>query len=265
MVVRGGGAVTIVAVVNQKGGVAKTTTTANLGALAAAHRRVLILDWDPQAALTASFGLDPDAAPRSVYNAVVENSCALGDVVQEVGAGLWLAPANLDLALAEVQLQTRVARELVLRKALASVAPTFDLVLIDCPPSLGVLVLNALAAAEQVLVPVGTSYLPLRGLRQLLDTVALVQAELNLGLRVHAVVPTLYQRTRHAQASLDALQEAMRDIALVLPPIPRSVHVEEAAALGRPVVLQFPDDRATLAYQVVAERLWPAMVAEASA
>ncbi len=246
-----------VAVVNQKGGVAKTTSVANLGALVAEHRRVLLVDWDPQAALTACFGIDPETLAASAYDAVVAGTCSPQDALHRLTDRLYLLPASLDLAVAEVQLQGRVAREHVLRRALQATVKGFDVVLIDCPPSLGLLSVNALAAADGVLVPVSTSYLALRGLRQLLQTVDLVREALQTAVAVLGVLPTMHQRTRHAADSLDALREALTAVAPLLEPIPRSVRVEEAAAVGKPVIWHAPRDRAADAYRAAADALWP--------
>ena len=192
----------VVAVANQKGGVAKTTTVQSLGvALAQAGRDVLVVDLDPQACLTYSLGCDPDTVEGSLHDVLVRRA-KIGDVVRRVDGveGLSLVPATIDLAGAEVHLLSKTGREHVLARALQPVIDHYDVVLIDCPPSLGVLTINGLTAAEGVLIPLQCEALSHRGVGQLLETIEDVQTFANADLRALGVVATMYDgRTRHSR------------------------------------------------------------------
>src|SRR3954471_18098114 len=183
---------TTVALANQKGGVAKTTSVASLGAaLAELGQRVLLVDLDPQACLTFSLGVDPDTVERSIHD-VLMGSAGIGDVVITCEEGLDLVPSAIDLAGAEAMLLPRPGRESVLRSALAGADTAYDVVLLDCSPSLGVLTLNALMAADGLIIPMPCEMLSHRGVGQLLDTVADVQKILNRDLVVWGILPTLF-------------------------------------------------------------------------
>jgi chromosome partitioning protein len=227
------GAVTrVLAVANQKGGVAKTTTVASLGAaFVQAGKRVLLVDLDPQGCLTFSLGSDPDKLPVSVHEVL------LGDV--EPGAalvvtpeGMTLLPANIDLAGAEAMLLMRAGREYALKRALAKIIDDFDVVIIDCPPSLGVLTLNGLTAADDVMVPLQCETLAHRGVGQFLRTVTDVQQITNPGLELLGALPTLYDaRTTHSRDVLFDVADRY-DLPVLSPPIPRTVRFAEASASG---------------------------------
>ncbi len=237
----------VIAVVNQKGGVAKTTTVANLGvALAQAGQRCLLVDSDPQGSLTISLGLDPDdCTGRTLYEAMVLSEDhaehrALPDVIQHNPQGVDLIPANLDLAAAELDLNSQYAREYALQRQLAKIRDGYDFILIDCPPQLGILTINALVAADSVIVPLATNYLSLRGLQLLLRTVRLVQTHLNAGLRIEGLLPTLYdRRTSHHQETLQEVRRVFvqQQIRVFQTVIPRSVRFEEAPITGSPAVV----------------------------
>src|SRR6478672_2745852 len=183
----------VIAIANQKGGVGKTTTTVNLGAeLAAMGRRVLLIDLDPQAAATYSLGVDPESLERTLYNVMVRQEAPLESIIQPSGVeNLDLVPSNLDLAAAELDLFRNYTRERVLREAMAPVVDRYDYILIDCPPSLTLLTVNAFVAATEVLIPLQTHLLSLRGVHRLLSTVTEVE-QLNPELKVAGILPTMY-------------------------------------------------------------------------
>lgn len=254
----------VIAVVNQKGGVAKTTTVANLGvALAQAGQRVLLVDSDPQGSLTISLGQDPDSlAGCTLYEAMVladEGAHKdLTDVILSDQQGVDLIPANLDLAAAEIDLNAQYAREYALSRLLAPVRDTYDFILIDCPPQLGILTINALVAADSVLVPLATNYLSLRGLQLLLRTVRLVQSRLNSGLRIEGLLPTLYdRRTSHHQETLQEVRRifGQQQIRVFETVIPRSVRFEESPITGTPAVVYAPQTPGAQAYRDLVEEV----------
>ena len=251
----------ILAVANQKGGVAKTTTVASLGtALAESGRRVLLIDLDPQACLTFSLGLDPDNLPMSAHDVLLGRVSA-GTVVQPTQDGPDLLPATIDLAGCEAVLLGRNGHEHALRTALARLVRRYDDVIIDCPPSLGVLTLNGLTAAGEVLIPLQPETLAHRGVGQLMDTVYDVQRLTNPKLSVLGVLPTLYDaRTVHARDVLADIS-GRYGVPVLEPAIPRSVRFAEAPAAGRSMLSVTPRARGAQAYREVACRLaarWPA-------
>ncbi|BBX74537.1 ParA family protein [Mycobacterium shinjukuense] len=244
----------VLAVANQKGGVAKTTTVASLGAaMVDKGRRVLLVDLDPQGCLTFSLGHDPDKLPVSVHEVL------LGEVEPDVPLvstieGMTLLPANIDLAGAEAMLLMRAGREYALKRALAKLSDQFDVVLIDCPPSLGVLTLNGLTAADEVIVPLQCETLAHRGVGQFLRTVADVQQITNPNLRLLGALPTLYDsRTTHTRDVL--LDVADRyDLQVLAPPIPRTVRFAEASASGASVMAA-RKNKGAVAYRELAQAL----------
>jgi len=246
----------VLAVANQKGGVAKTTTVASLGAaMQEQGRRVLLVDLDPQGCLTFSLGHDPDKLPLSVHEVLlgeVEPSAAL----VETSEGMALLPANIDLAGVEAMLLMRAGREYALKRALAKItaASDFDAVIIDCPPSLGVLTLNGLTAADEVIVPLQCETLAHRGVGQFLRTIADVQQITNPDLTLLGALPTLYDsRTTHTRDVL--LDVADRyDMPVLAPPIPRTVRFAEASASGSSV-LAGRKNKGSVAYRDLAAAL----------
>ncbi len=228
-----GTAAATLAIANQKGGVGKSSLCANVGyTLASRGRKTLLIDLDPQASLSAMWGIeDPALSLADVLGTGAPGKVALEAILREVRPGLWIAPADISLAATELALVSRLGREAVLRRALAPIAGEFERVLIDCPPSLGLLTVAGLAAADRVLIPTEATGVALRALRIFLDTVASIRAEINPGLRIAGVVPMFYDgRLSHHQAALEALAGIG---APILRPIPRTVRVAEAATAAR--------------------------------
>ena len=248
---------TILALANQKGGVAKTTSVASLGAAFAEHgRRVLLVDLDPQACLTFSLGVDPDAVESSVHDVLV-GGAALGDVVVGCDEGVDLVPSTIDLAGAEAVLLSRPAREYVLQGALHDVRRDYDVILLDCSPSLGVLTLNALTAANGLIIPMPCEMLSHRGVGQLLDTVRDVKRILNKKLRVVGILPTLYDgRSLHSREVLEDVGTRY-DLPVLSPPIPKTVRFAEAPAVGRSILSTARTSKGAKAYREVAASLLP--------
>ena len=244
----------VFAVANQKGGVAKTTTVHSLGAaLAERGRRVLLVDLDPQACLTYSLGVDADELGQSLHDVLVHHKPAAG-VITKVG-DLHLLPATIDLAGAEIYLLTKTGREYALARALAPLRDDYDVVLIDCPPSLGILTIDGLTAADQVIIPMQCETLSGRGVGQLLETISDVRGYTNPGLEVAGVVVTMYDpRTRLAQRVLDSVGEDHR-LEVLPPPIPKSVRVAEAPATSRSVLEHASGSAAAVAYRQLAATL----------
>ncbi|HEY5456697.1 MAG TPA: ParA family protein [Acidothermaceae bacterium] len=240
----------IVTVANQKGGVGKTTTTVNIAAAMALHGlRVLVIDLDPQGNASTALGIDHHADIPSVYDLLIEGK-SLGDVMVDVLEipGLSCVPATIDLAGAEIELVSMVAREARLRRALAEVVADFDYVLIDCPPSLGLLTVNALVAGEEVLIPIQCEYYALEGLGQLLSNIDLVKSHLNPDLRVSTILLTMYDaRTRLASQVADDVRLHFGTTVLRTV-IPRSVRVSEAPSYGQTVMTYDPASPGALCY-----------------
>jgi chromosome partitioning protein len=253
--------VKVVAVANQKGGVAKTTTVQSLGvAMAQAGHRVLAVDLDPQACLTFSCGVDPDELDTSLHDVLVRRAKLSDVVLPVVGThGLDLVPATIDLAGAEVHLLSRTGREHVLARALLPVIEDYDAVLIDCPPSLGVLTINGLTAAEAVIVPLQCEALSHRGVGQLLETIEDVRQFANEKLRVLGVLPTMFDaRTTHSRQVLAEVEERYR-LPLFGPPVPKSVRFAEAPGLGKSVLQHAPTSPGALAYRTLSTTVYDAM------
>jgi chromosome partitioning protein len=245
----------ILAVANQKGGVAKTTTVASLGAaLAELGQRVLLVDLDPQACLTFSLGLDPEALELSVHDVLLGRVSA-AMAVQPTEDGVDLLPATIDLTGSEARLLTRSGREYVLAEALSELSDRYDWVLLDCSPSLGILTLNALTAAETVLVPLQCETLSHRGVGQLLDTIHDVQRLTNRRLIVLGLLPTLYDgRTNHARDVLADVSDRY-GLPVLDPPVPKSVRFAEAPATGRSILTTATTSKGAQAYRDHARKL----------
>jgi len=243
----------IIAFANQKGGVAKTTTTLNLGvALGELGHRVLLIDLDPQGNLTMSQGMNPDAIERSMFDVLVHR-VPISDVIHTVEVDI--AVSSIDLAGAELSLSSMIGRERALDKALVEVRERYDYILIDTPPSLGLLTINAFVAAHGVIVPVQCEYLSLRGLVQLENTLAMVRENLNPNVRVQGIVPTMFDgRTLHAREAIEILEEHFGDLVFNTR-IRKTVRYAEAPVKGSSVLRYDPTGPAAQAYRDLAKEV----------
>lgn len=251
------GATRIITVANQKGGVGKTTTAVNL-AVALAHHglTVLLIDLDPQGNASTAMGVAHHAGTPSVYD-VLLGSSSLDEVAVPVEAapGLRCVPATIDLAGADIELASQVAREHRLRKAISDYAPQVDYILIDCPPALGLLTLNALVAAKEILIPIQCEYYALEGLAQLINTVELVRTQLNATLEVSTVLLTMYDsRTRLADQVADEVRQHFGN-KVIRSVIPRNVRVSEAPGYGQTVMTYDAGSRGAVSYLEAAREL----------
>jgi chromosome partitioning protein len=247
----------VIAMVNQKGGVGKTTSTVSLGAaLAGLGRKVLLVDFDPQGALSVSLGINPNELDLTIYNLLTQNDCHVGDVIISTDVeDLDLLPSNIDLSAAEVQLVSEVGREHALGRALAPVLPEYDVVLIDCQPSLGLLTLNALTASSGVIIPMETEYFALRGVALLKDTIDKVTSRLNPDLEVIGVLPTMYDpRTLHSREVLSTVQQAFGDLVFTTV-ISRTVKFPDAAVAGEPITQFAPNSAGADSYIQLAKEV----------
>ncbi len=243
----------IFAIANQKGGVGKTTTAVNLCAyLARAGCRVLLVDSDPQANATTSLGVNPRSPRSSLYETLIDHTPVQDAITPTVHAGLELVPANLDLAGAEVEMAARMAREQLLTKALQPLHHEYDYIVIDDPPSLGLITINGLTAADGIVIPVQCEYLALEGLSQLLETIHQVRTVLNSRLRVAGVLLTM------ADARTNLSNQVVEDVRLHFPQetfetlIPRSVRLGEAPSHGQTILQYAPESAGALAYESLA-------------
>jgi len=244
---------TIIAFANQKGGVAKTTTTLNLGvALAEQEHRVLLVDLDPQGNLTMSQGLNPDEIERSMFDVLVHR-IPIDEVIEK--REVDLAVSSIDLAGAELSLSAMIGRERALEKALVAVRERYDFVLIDTPPSLGLLTINALVAADGVIVPVQCEYLSLRGLVQLENTLAMIRENLNPRVEITGILPTMYdRRLLHSREAVDILKENFGELVLNTK-IRKTVRYAEAPVKGESVLKYDPTGEAAEMYRDLAKEV----------
>jgi chromosome partitioning protein len=244
------------AIANQKGGVGKTTTAVNLGAgLAAQGYRTLVIDLDPQGNATTGLGIDARNLSASIYDVLLADR-PLEDAVEPTAVrNLFVVPATLDLAGAEIELVPAFSRELKLRRAVDGLDGQFDFTLIDCPPSLGLLTVNGLAAADEVLVPVQCEYYALEGLGQLLRNIQLVQSNLNPGLELSTIVLTMYDaRTKLSDQVASEVRSHFGD-RVCRNIVPRSVRLSEAPSFGQPIIVFDPSSRGSIAYRELAKEV----------
>jgi len=250
----------IIALVNQKGGVGKSTTAVNLGAaLAVRGQRVLVVDSDPQGNTTTGFGIDKGRIERDVYDVLMQQA-TIAEVIQPSEIeGLDVVPATINLAGAEIELVSGLSRETRMRSALAPIADTYDFTLIDCPPSLGLLTINALTAAREIIIPVQAEYYALEGLSQLTNVVRRVREALNPTLHVSGVLVTMFDgRTRLAMEVLDELEKYFPE-QMFKTQIPRNIRLSEAPSFGKPVILFDIKSRGAQAYISLAKEMLDAM------
>ena len=243
----------VIAFANQKGGVAKTTTTLNLAvALSESGHRVLAVDLDPQGNLTMSQGIDPDTVEKSLYHVLVDRM-PIKDIIEH--REVDIAVASIDLAGAEIAMSTQIGRERSLQKALAQVADEYDYVCIDTPPSLGLLTINALTAADKVIVPVQCEYLSMRGLVQLQNTLEMIRENLNPDVQIEGILPTMLDtRTIHAKEAVEILEENFGDL-VFKSRIRKAIKFAEAPVKGSSVLKYDPQSNAAQCYRDLAEEV----------
>ena len=247
----------IIAMCNQKGGVGKTTTTINLAAALAEYgRKVLIVDFDPQGAASVGLGISPHELDRTVYNLLMERDASIHDTIRATEVpGLDLLPANIDLSAAEVQLVGEVARESILSRVLRPVTDDYDVILVDCQPSLGILTVNALTAAHGVLIPLECEFFALRGVALLVETIEKVRDRLNPRLEVDGILATMYDgRTLHAREVVARVHEAFGDV-LLQTVIGRTVKFPDASVAAEPITTYAPSHPGATAYRQLAREL----------
>ena len=243
----------VIAIANQKGGVAKTTTTHNLGvALAAKGKRVLLIDLDSQASLTISVGLEPLEVKRTIVDVLRKDGVPVGECIERISDRLHIVTSIIDLAPMEMELLSRASREKILDRALKPVRDEYDFILVDCPPQLSILTINALSCADGVIIPVKTDYLAYRGLTQLQDSIQEIQELINPGLEVLGVIATLYEKR---VADDNEILAALKKEYNVLGVIKRMAVAKKGIYDGLAVVEQTPGSEISIEYNAIADMM----------
>ena len=244
----------IVSFSNQKGGVGKTTTCVNMAAfLASFGKKVLLVDIDPQGNATTGLGFSKSSLKKSVYNVLIDDEKAEDNILKTELEGLDILPSNIDLAGAEVELVYKKSREKVLKKALSELREKYDFVMIDCPPSLGLLTINALAASDSVIIPIQSEYYALEGLSQLMNSISLVKQQLNPALDVDGVVLTMYDsRSLISKQITEEIRKffTKRVFEIV---VPRNIRLVEATSYGKPIMMHDPKCTGARAYKALTQ------------
>jgi chromosome partitioning protein len=264
---RGGQGARIIALANQKGGVGKTTTTINLAAgLAERAQRVLVVDFDPQGGCAIGLGIEPGSLDLSVYNALLDRTCDVETVIQKTNiTAVDLLPSNIDLAAAELMLVQEVAREQSLLRILAPLRLKYDFMLIDCPPSLGLLTINALTAADGVIIPLECEYYALRGMALLMDSIDRVRERLNPRLQIDGILATMFDaRTLHGKEVLARVRDAFGR-RLFRTVIKKTIRFAEAPVVGESILSYAPDSPGALAYRQFAQEVMERVATSQSA
>jgi chromosome partitioning protein len=246
----------IIAIVNRKGGVGKTTTVINLGvALAEMKQKVLVLDLDPQGALSAGLGIDATTLDATIYTLLMDNEYPISRVIRPVQAYLDLIPANGDLSAAEIELIAEIRRELILRRVLEPLNSWYDFILVDCPPSLNLLTINAMCACQEVIIPLQCEHLATRGIQMMIDTIDRIKARLNPDLELRGILTTMYSTgTVHARDVVDEIRAEFGDKVFDVI-IHKSIRFAEASEAKKAIVEHSSTHKGSLAYKKLAKIL----------